>query len=42
MGRLLPAGTGLSAYDRLDAIVEDVAEPREMHSAVAMAAASEE
>src|SRR5690606_34679733 len=25
MGRLLPAGTGLAAYERLDVVVEDVA-----------------
>jgi len=41
MGRLLPAGTGLAAYDRLDLIVEDVGERRPV-SEVAMAAASEE
>ena len=41
MGRLLPAGTGLSAYDKLDMVVDDTAaameSPRE-----ALAAASEE
>ena len=44
MGRLLPAGTGLGAYDRLEVVVEDVAEPMPTHRAAAeaMAAASEE
>ncbi|MCA9608668.1 MAG: DNA-directed RNA polymerase subunit beta', partial [Myxococcales bacterium] len=41
MGRLLPAGTGLGAYDRLDIIVEDDA-PVRSHERMAMAAASEE
>jgi DNA-directed RNA polymerase subunit beta' len=44
MGRLLPAGTGLAAYDRLEPVVEDVAAPAEEEERVAeaMAAASEE
>ena len=43
MGRLLPAGTGLGAYDRLDVIVEESAAPEARPSAMeAMAAASEE
>jgi DNA-directed RNA polymerase subunit beta' len=45
MGRLLPAGTGLSAYNRLDVIVDDVSAPsdeRGSHAEEAMAAASEE
>ena len=43
MGRLLPAGTGLGAYDRLEVIVEDAAleEPTQAPME-AMAAASEE
>ena len=43
MGRLLPAGTGLAAYDRLDVIVDDVAGARETRShEEPLAAASEE
>ncbi|MGE3635779.1 MAG: DNA-directed RNA polymerase subunit beta', partial [Sandaracinaceae bacterium] len=45
MGRLLPAGTGLAAYDRLDVVVDDVVQSShgERQSAAAMmAAASEE
>jgi len=42
MGRLLPAGTGLAAYDRLDMIVEEAARAQEEASNLAMAAASEE
>ncbi len=43
MGRLLPAGTGLAAYDCLEVVVEDAAAPaEEKHHEEAMAAASEE
>ncbi len=43
MGRLLPAGTGLAAYDRLDVVVEDVGLRHDDHRAdEVMAAASEE
>jgi len=44
MGRLLPAGTGLNAYNRLEMIVEDAALGREEDDEhrEAMAAASEE
>jgi len=43
MGRLLPAGTGLGAYDRLEMVVEDAAEASSSsRAAEAMAAASEE
>ncbi len=42
MGRLLPAGTGLAAYDRLDIVVDDVGESESMSTDLAMAAASEE
>ncbi len=48
MGRLLPAGTGLGAYNRLDMLVEDAATtmpPRAIEAGAAeqaLAAASEE
>jgi DNA-directed RNA polymerase subunit beta' len=42
MGRLLPAGTGLAAYKRLDMVVEDGHASTEMYDDDAMAAASEE
>jgi len=42
MGRLLPAGTGLGAYDRLESIVEEAPVRDEASSSMAMAAASEE
>ena len=41
MGRLLPAGTGLSAYDKLDMVVDDTASALQS-STEALAAASEE
>ena len=41
MGRLLPAGTGLSAYDKLDMVVDDTASSMQS-STEALAAASEE
>ena len=42
MGRLLPAGTGLAAYKKLDMVVEDGHASSEMYEDDAMAAASEE
>ncbi|MCB9598651.1 MAG: DNA-directed RNA polymerase subunit beta', partial [Sandaracinaceae bacterium] len=42
MGRLLPAGTGLSAYDRLDMIVAESDQPSRPSASYSMAAASEE
>jgi len=42
MGRLLPAGTGLAAYKKLDMVVEDGHASTEMYEDDAMAAASEE
>jgi hypothetical protein len=43
MGRLVPAGTGLGAYDRLDMVVDDAADPAELDMAAEVfAAASEE
>jgi len=42
MGRLIPAGTGLAAYKRLDPLVEDALVSSEGEGEVPMAAAASE